>query len=99
MSKNEAEPANDVTASPLPDPQHVPVTFVNDVPGAGFVNGVVNITLSVARFSPMTNGETSVDFEIASRLRMDLHCAAMLHKALGLIIEQNTKPASGTAVN
>jgi hypothetical protein len=29
---------------------------------------------------------------IASRLRMDLHCAQQLHDLVGRIIESNTKP-------
>ena len=100
MSKTpKAAPATkadkDITAAPMPDPKRLPVTFVNTVAGAGFVNGVVNITFAVARFTPTADAnDTLTDLEVASRLRMDLYCAQELHKTLGVIIEQNTKPAT-----
>ena len=74
----------------LPDPNNVPVTFVNEVAAAGFLNGVINLTMAVARFDPVGTDVVPASI-IAARLRMDLYCAQSLHALLGKIIEQNTK--------
>lgn len=79
----------------IKDPDNVPVVFINDVVGIGFLNGVLNITMATARFTPEEIGGTiPVDFAIASRLRMDLHCAQQLRDMLSDIIEKNTKAST-----
>lgn len=75
----------------ITDPYNVPITFCNDVVASGHLNGTVNLTLAAARFSPTTQGKIDPDLVIASRLRMDLYCAASLHAALGRILESSTK--------
>lgn len=80
----------------LNDPNNVRVTFVNDVAGIGFLNGVLNVTLVTARFTPIGSA-VEADNIVSARLRMDLFCAQSLHTLLGQIIEQNTKgPAQPT---
>lgn len=86
-----------------PTPLHVadfydiPVTFVNQVTGSGHLNGVVNLTLAVANFSPDADGSIVPDLVVASRLRMDMFCAKQLYEALGAILDQMIKPANGTS--
>jgi len=77
------------------------VIFVNSVMVSGFNNGVVNVALSTARFTPTTqvgedgNVQTVVapNEYISGNIRMDLFCAQQLHDSLARIIEQQTKPA------
>lgn len=80
-------------ADPVPlkitDPDNVGITFVNEVGNMGFVNGIINVTFTAARFTP-TGGQIEPDIVVASRLRMDLHCAQQLHEMVGQIIEANT---------
>ena len=70
------------------DPHAVPVTFVNQVVAAGHLNGVVNLTLATARWSPTPKGEVDIDMVVASRLRMDLVCAVQMRDQLDRIIAQ-----------
>jgi hypothetical protein len=72
----------------VPDPDRCPVTFVNHVIAAGHLNGVVNVTFSVALFSPNEQGTVDADMKVASRLRMDMGCAHQLHEQLGRILDQ-----------
>lgn len=75
----------------ITDPDNVPITFVNEIGNAGFLNGVLNITLTAARFTP-DGTQIAPDIVVASRLRMDLKCAQQLCDLVGSIIEQNTAP-------
>jgi len=75
----------------ITDPYKTPTTFVNQVAGAGFLNGVVNVTMATAQFTPQANGIVTPDLVITSRLRMDLFCAQQLYAELGRIIQQNTR--------
>lgn len=75
---------------PVTDPHRVPITFVNQVVGSGHLNGVVNITLAAAMFTP-TKTHIEPDLVITSRLRMDMFCAEQLYAVLGSIIEKNSK--------
>lgn len=79
----------------ITDPDNAPITFCNEVGNVGFLNGVLNITFTAARFTP--DGTQIVpDMVVASRLRMDLQCAMQLQNLLGQIIEANTtKPKAG----
>lgn len=70
------------------DPDNVPVTFVSQVVAAGHLNGVVNLTLAVARFSPNAGGAVDPDMAVAARLRCDMACAAQLYEQLGRILNQ-----------
>lgn len=79
------------------DPNSVPVVFVNSVDGIGFLNGVVNVTMSTYRYTPADGDKVEADSIIAARLRFDLFCAKQLHKLLGDIIEENTKGAAQPA--
>ena len=92
----------DPAADPLrvTDPHLVPVAFVNQVVAAGHLNGVVNMTLGVARFSPTPAGEIDTDMIVASRLRMDMACAMQMRDQLDRIIgqaEATMKQALATA--
>ncbi len=79
-------------AAPAPlrvtDPHLVRVEFVNQVVAAGHLNGVVNMTLGVARFSPTPEGAIDTDMIVASRLRMDMGCAVQMRDQLDRIIGQ-----------
>lgn len=77
------------------DPRHVPVVFVNDVIGSGFLNGNINLTLGAMQFTP-SGSEVDPDWVIVARLRMDLYAAQRLRDALDAIIQANTKPSSTT---
>lgn len=79
------------TSLPIGDPYKTPTIFVNQVVGCGHLNGVVNITLATAQFTPNTDGGVDPDFVITARLRMDLFCASQVYEQLGKIIEQNIK--------
>lgn len=72
----------------ITDPDNVPVVFVNQVVAAGHLNGVVNLTLAVARFSPNPDGKVDPDLTVASRLRLDMGCAAQLYEQIGRILSQ-----------
>lgn len=79
----------------IKDTNNVPVIFINDVVGIGFLNGVLNITMATARFTPEeVGGAVPVDLIIASRLRLDLRCAQQLRDMLSDIIEKNTKQST-----
>lgn len=80
----------DKTSEPLTDPNHCQVIFFNEVAGIGFLNGVLNATLSVAQFTPQGNIVLE-DKIVAARLRFDLFAAQNLHKLLGDILDANTK--------
>lgn len=69
------EKAVEVKTGLVPDPHNVPVTFANIFGGGGLVNGVINITLLVSRFTPTFEGKTDNDVIVASRLRIDIHTA------------------------
>ncbi len=77
----------------ITDPDDVPITFVNEIGNMGFLNGVLNVTFTAARFTP-DGTQIAPDIIVASRLRMDLKCAQQLHEMVGQIIEANTKPSS-----
>jgi hypothetical protein len=85
------------TALPITDPYKTPTVFVNQVAGAGHLNGVVNITFTTAQFTPNSDGQVLPDLVITARLRMDLFCAQQLYAELGRIIAQNIKDSGETA--
>lgn len=78
---------------PKPD-----VTFVNTMTVSGFLNGVVNLTFTTARFSAVEH-KVEPDEYTSAHLRMDLACAQQVHAALGKIIEDNTKPPAAEELN
>jgi altronate dehydratase len=79
----------------ITDPDNVAITFVNEVGNVGFLNGILNVTFTAARFTP-DGTQIAPDIVVASRLRMDLQCAQQLHTMIGSIIEANTtQPKSG----
>lgn len=86
---DEPEAPND-DRLPVTDPHCVPIVFVNQVVGAGHLNGVVNVTFAAANFTPTKNG-IDPDLVITSRLRMDMFCAEQLYAQLGSLIEKNSK--------
>ncbi len=75
-------------------------TFVNNLVINGFLNGVVNLSFSAARWYPVADSdpEKRGQMKVAGTdvidvdLRMDLFCAQQLRDALNKIIEDNTKP-------
>ena len=85
----------------ISDPNNEPVKWANQVLGQGHVNGVVNITLGQARFTPLyltddplPEGESSVstDMIVAARLRMDLACAKQLRDSLDALLRNLLYP-------
>ena len=74
----------------ITDPDNIGITFVNEVGNVGFLNGIINVTFTAARFTP-DGTQIAPDIVVASRLRMDLKCAQQLHDLVGQIIEANTK--------
>jgi hypothetical protein len=86
----------DESGIPITDPNNVQVIFCNALVGSGQLNGVINITLGVTRFSPQGNAIVP-DLIIASRLRLDFPTAVALRDALSATIEQSLPPANGTA--
>jgi hypothetical protein len=80
----------------IQDPNSVQVTFVNDLSGIGFLNGNINLTLTVARWTPEFMGQDNIsaDLIVAARLRMDLMCAQVLRDALTKIIDDETRRPS-----
>lgn len=80
----------------VPDPNNVPVVYSNLFAGGGTVNGVVNLTLCVSRFTPSFDSHPDNDVIIASRLRIDLETAVALRDFLNAQIELMT-PSKGKA--
>lgn len=77
--------------------KEVEVTYVTGLGTWGFLNGVINVSLTTTRWVPdydPTEEKTKVVpyVEIAADLRLDLYAAQQLHEALGDLISQNTKP-------
>ena len=72
----------------ISDPNNAQVTFVNQVLGQGHLNGVINLTFGVARFTPGTDDTVEPDMVIASRLRMDLVCAMQLRDSLDELLKK-----------
>lgn len=74
--------------------------FVNTLQVNGFLNGVVNLAFSTAKWYPRQDGDktvVAVSEPITVDIRMDLATAISARDALDRIIEANTKPAG--AVN
>lgn len=93
----------DTKAEPLrvSDPGNVPITFAHLLVAAGSCNGIVNLTLAAARFSPTEAGTIDNDVIVAARLRIDMTCAVHLRAELDRIIgqaEAQMKQALATAV-
>lgn len=91
----------------ITDPHNVQVTFVNQVLGQGHVNGVVNVTLGQARFTPTallyepSEGAidtVETDMIVAARLRMDIGCAKQLRDSLDALLKK-LLPEAGESVN
>ena len=73
-------PANSIT-----DYHHVLPIFCNTVVGSGTLNGVVNLTLGVALFTPQ-GAEIDPDVVICCRLRMDMACLETLYQQIGQML-------------
>lgn len=86
---------------PIRDPHHVPITFGSVLIGVGHWNGVVNLTIGAAQFTPQVTTDTQADpdFVVTSRLRLDLACATQLYTALGKIIEQMSLPPANATTH
>lgn len=78
----------------IADPHEEPVKFVNSIGGSGFLNGVCNLTLLTARWTPDGTEHVPVDLIVGSRLRFDLKLAQDIRDTLDGIIQANTRPAS-----
>lgn len=75
------------------------VTYVTGLAASGFLNGVINVAFSTARFLPETkvvDGEPKATVVMAdyisANLRFDLFVAQQLRDALDRILAQHTKP-------
>lgn len=70
--------------------------FVNTLQVNGFLNGVINLAFSTAKWYPSRDGDkmiVAVSEPITVDLRMDLATAQAVRDALDRIIEANTKPS------
>lgn len=70
--------------------------FVNTLQVNGFLNGVINLAFSTAKWFPRQDGDktvVAVSEPITVDLRMDIATAQAVRDALDRIIEANTKPA------
>lgn len=83
----------------ITDPDNVPVVFVSDLAGAGFLNNVINLTFVTARWTPVSTQASpdaiDIDLVVTSRLRMDMFCARHLRDQLDQFLQ--TAAAGGTA--
>lgn len=79
----------------ITDPSNVPVVFVNQVIGQGSLNGVINLTLGTARFTPNEKSEIDVDMIVSARLRMDVVCATQLRDSLDAVLKKMLPEAEG----
>lgn len=73
-------------------------TFVSSPAVHGFLNGVVNMSFTTARYVAKQDGDkvrVEMEFPVTVDLRMDLMCATQVRDILTTIIEQNTKPPMG----
>jgi len=77
---------------PVTDPLHVLPEFFSIVAGSGTLNGVCNITLAVANFTPRADGKIDPDLVVNVRLRSDLSGIQQLRDACDALIAQNIKP-------
>lgn len=74
--------------------------FVNRLQVNGFLNGVINLAFSTAKWFPAPDPNdqeriiVAVVEPITADLRMDLATAMAVRDALDRIIEQNTKPGT-----
>lgn len=64
---------------------HVGITFVNTVIGAGVLNGVVNMQLGAFAFEA-TGDKVEAAPKVAARLRMDVLCARRMRDELDRIL-------------
>lgn len=85
-----AEDANAPVFS-ISDPYNVPVTYADNLMASGPWNGLISLTFSVNRLSPVEN-RVDNDVAIVARLRLDVHCATMLRDRLNVLIATLTKP-------
>jgi hypothetical protein len=79
------------------DQKSLPVpTFVNTLSVSGFLNGNVNMLLTVTRWYPTADADglkVAIDEVAQVDLRFDILCAQQMRDALDRIIEENSKPA------
>lgn len=73
------------------------VTYVTGLGTWGFLNGVINVSFTTTRWFAEYDTEKEAMvvvpvLEVSADLRLDLFAAQQLHEALGVLIEQNTKP-------
>jgi hypothetical protein len=75
--------------------KEVPITYVTGIATYGFLNGIINVAFTTARWLPReVEEEVKIVpyLAITADLRLDLNVAQELYKALGDLIEANTKP-------
>lgn len=79
--------------------KEVRATYVTGLATYGFLNGIINVAFTTARWMPRPieteDGiETKIltEIEVTADLRMDLLLAQQLHQALGAMIDEHTKP-------
>jgi hypothetical protein len=77
------------------DVPHAPFIFYEFVPGFGFTNGVVNITLSAHRTFAGPNGIVTEQVVVAY-LRGNVQAALSLRQALDSALLLATPPAEGS---
>jgi hypothetical protein len=73
----------------IADPHQVPVVFSSHVAGVGYWDGVMNITLCAAQFTPdLRSTAIPLDLAISARLRIPLGAAKDLYDRMGAMLAQ-----------
>jgi hypothetical protein len=83
MADTPAKPAvPDQTALLVQDLPHAPIIYFEGAPSFGINNGIINVTLAVARHLPDGQGGVAQDVIAIAYLRCNLPAAMELRKAL-----------------
>ena len=82
MADNPEARPEKVPAIPISDTPHAPFVFYENAPAFGFMNGVVNITLSANRTYAGPNGTIVNEQVVVAYLRGNVQAALSLRQAI-----------------
>jgi hypothetical protein len=82
MAENPEARPEKVTAIPVSDSPHAPFIFYENAPAFGFMNGVVNITLSANRTYAGLDGAIVNEQVVVAYLRGNVPAALSLRQAI-----------------
>lgn len=96
MAKSPDAPAEKVASRPVSDPHGAPFIFYESAPIFGYLNGTINLTLSVNR--PVINAEgVVVSYEVAAvHLRGNVLAARLLKDSLDKALLLAAPPPEGS---